>query len=215
MDGFVNIHNFWETFKNIDTKEFECVCKFLFEEFGTSLACNRFDIGNCIEYAFADMLKATTCFQVENVPNAQRYDVNVQTHGYVSIKYSSSGNIRLHNSLGNNKDTKMKPTFVIFPTCIYFITEDLVQQYNVTLESYLKNTSDALELKRSIFTSLDKKEYPYKIKIDIQVDKGKCKHRQCAEVIYKYVKDTVSQKKVDKITSIITQVNNLTLTDDE
>ncbi len=209
--AFKDVLNFWTNFQLVDTKEFECICRFLLEEFGTTLACNRFDVGNCIEYAFADMLSASGCFDTKNLPNAHRIDVNVQTHGNFSIKYSSSGSIRLHNSLGSNKDMEMKPTFVIMPTCTYFITQDLVEEYNVTLASYLKNTTDALELKRSIFTILDKNNYPYKRLIDIHVDKSTCRHKQCAEVIYKYVKDAVRQKNID---DVVTQVANLNLTSD-
>jgi hypothetical protein len=209
---FANAMNFWEGFKDINTTDFEKKCKFLFEEFGTSLACNRFDVGNCVEYAFSDMLTANECFQVENVPNAQRYDINIQMHGYISIKYSSSGNIRLHNSLGDNKDMHMKPTFVITPNCIYLITQELVEEYGINLESYLKNTGDALELKRSILKFLDKNKYPFKKDIDIQFDKSKCKHRQCSVIIYEYVKDNVNKNKLDDITI---DLGNLILANDE
>lgn len=209
---FANTMNFWESFKDISTTDFEKKCKFMFEEFGTSLACNRFDVGNCVEYAFSDMLKENECFQVENVPNAQRYDLNIHMYGYISIKYSSSGNIRLHNSLGDNKDMHMKPTFVVTPVCIYLITKELIEKYDINLDSYLKNTGDALELKRSILTLLDKKKYPFKKHIDIQFDKGKCKHRQCSEIIYKYVKDNVNKNKLEDITI---DLGNLTLANDE
>lgn len=212
--AFIDALGFWENFQHIDTNEFQCICRFLLEEFGTKLACNRFDVGNCIEYAFANMLSASGCFDVENMPNAPRIDVNVQSHGRLSIKYSSCGSIRLHNSLGSNKDMEMKPTFVIMPTCTYLITQELIEEYGVKLESYLKNTSDALELKRSIFTTLDRNNYPYKRLIDIYVDKSKCKNKQCAQIIYNYVKNSISkcQKNID---DVVTQVANLTLTNDE
>jgi hypothetical protein len=193
--SFNNHANFWNELLKTDKNDFEEFCKFILEEFGTYLACNRFDIGNSIEYATADMIIKKSGFHVEKLPNAIRYDLNVCDYGLLSVKYSSSGNIKLHNSLGSNKDMTVKNTLIITPKKLYLIIIELINDMEINIKDYLKDCGDSLELKRAFLTILEKNKYPYICNIDIEVNKKTCKNRSCSEVFYKYVKYKLARRK--------------------
>lgn len=182
------LSSFFQLFGSLDFKEFEDTCKFVLEEYGTTKACNRFDVGNCIEFAFADLLEINNTFIVTRLPNAKRWDLGIEGYGKYSIKYTSTGDIKLHNSLGENKDMVMKDTFVITPSSIILLSTDALEQLNITLEHYLVNKGDGLTLKRKLLKDLKNLNYPYMHNIDIFYDKNKCKHKQCAEVVYQDAK---------------------------
>ena len=180
-------NSFWDLFDKFDKTLFEKRCKTLLTYFGTTLRCNRFDLGNCIEYAVAELLVENQ-IKITEMPNAKRYDINI--HGYceLSIKYSTKGNIRLHNSLGENKDIQLKKTLCITPDRIYLLLPEIINKF-VKLDDYLENTKDALELKRSILKSLIKKKYPFITNININVEKEKCLHNKCSKIIWDYIKN--------------------------
>jgi hypothetical protein len=179
--------------QNID--DFQTICKFFFNTYGTEQPCNRFDVGNGIELAIAEMLQDGGVFQVDKLPNAKRYDLCIKDFGSISIKYSSSGNIRLHNSLGENKDHTMKDTLLVTPTEILFLHIQTIEDMGIDVSSYMKNTKDALELKRSILTELTKAKYQYSRKIDIICNKKDCLSHRCAEVVYEDAKRRLGMNK--------------------
>lgn len=144
------------------------------KEFGTKNSCNRFDVGNCIEFFLADLIKSAK-IKVKNEPNALRTDLNIKNYGKVSVKYSSTGDIKIHNSLGENKDMIIHTTLVLKPKRMYLISYDLMEEVGIKLNNYLKNVKDGLSLKNALFTKLDKIGYFYKKDINIFVDKTKCK----------------------------------------
>ena len=100
-------------------------------EFGTTNRCNWFDVGNCLEFILADWIRSTG-IEVENEPNSLRTDLYIKNYGKLSVKYSSSGNIKLHNSLGENKDMYMHPTLVIKPKKISYIWRIVERKRNST-----------------------------------------------------------------------------------
>ena len=173
----------WIILQTKDLNLFQKRCKYLLTEFGTTNRCNRFDVGNCLEFILADWIRSTGV-EVENEPNSLRTDLYIKNYGKLSVKYSSSGNIKLHNSLGENKDMYMHPTLVIKPKKIYLISEELLKENGIQLSFYLKNVKDGLELRQSIFRILDNSGYFYKKDIDIFVSKEQCKHRMCAELVF-------------------------------
>lgn len=179
--------DFWKIFSSNKSRfeTFEKRCKWMFTEYGTSLVCNRFDIGNCVEYGMTDLLKSLN-LPVKEWTNEKRIDLEVQGYDKLSIKYSSCGNIKLHNSLGENKDFTLKKTILITPSKIFLIDEEMCKPY-LDIKTFLKNTKDGLELKRSILTQLSKKSYPYSLEIDINVDKKECKNQECARVFWNHV----------------------------
>jgi hypothetical protein len=176
----------WNILLKQDVSLFEKRCKYLLMEFGTTNRCNRFDIGNCIEFFISDWIKSSD-IKTENTPNALRTDICIKNYGNISIKYSSSGDIKLHNSLGKNKDMNMVKTLIVTPNKMYFISSELLNQIDIDIKKYLKDVKDGLCLKRSLLTLLNNKSYFYRKDIDISIEKNKCKHRICAQIIYKYV----------------------------
>lgn len=179
---------FWNKIRknNVALDIFRKRCKYLFSEYGTSLQCNRFDVGNCIEFAFSELLNNND-YAIKEVPNAKRIDIEITNYDDISIKYSSSGNIKIHNSLGRNTDQTICKTIIITPKKIFMISHDLVEPY-AKISNYLKNTGDGLELKRKLLTTLNKNKYPYVIDCDIVVDKDDCKNIQCSKVLWEHVK---------------------------
>lgn len=181
---------FWSLFNKASMNIFEKRCKYMFIEFGTTNRCNRFDVGNCIEFFLSDVIESIG-LSVKTEPNASRIDLVIKEYCSISVKYSSTGNIKLHNSLGQNKDMKVCKTLVIKPNMIYLISSELLKKYNIDIKNYLINTGDGLSLKNSLITYLNKIGYKYCKKINIGVDKNLCKHRMCSQVIAQHVKDIV------------------------
>lgn len=185
---FQDIEPFWSLFVGLSDDNFVRYCKHFFTEYGTARLCNRFDIGVCIEYALADMLRANDTFIVKQMSDAKRYDICIEGHGCVSIKYSSGGNIRLHNSMGENTDVSIKDTFIITPTEIILLHCATIKDMGIKIDEYLKNTKESLELKRSLLTVLRQKRYKYIRRIDIECDKKKCLNKSCAWTVYQDAK---------------------------
>ena len=125
---------------------------------------------------------------IKELPNAKRYDINIHNYCELSIKYSTSGNIKIHNSLGENKDMTLKKTLCITPSEIYLLLPEQICKI-IKLENYLINTKDGLELKRKIFCDLKKKKYPFITNIDIRVNKEDCLHNKCSKIIWNYIKN--------------------------
>lgn len=186
--GLQEVDHFWSLFVGLCDNDFVRLCKYLFTVYGTARPCNRFDIGVCIEYALADMLLANGTFVVEEMSDAKRYDICIEGHGCVSIKYSSGGNIRLHNSMGENTDVSIKDTIIIAPKEIILLHCATIKDMGINIDGYLKNTKDSLELKRSLLTVLRQKRYKYIRRIDIECDKKKCLNKSCAWTVYQDAK---------------------------
>ena len=183
-----NINTFWNKFKSKFPKYqeyFENFSKYIRNEFGTSLPCNRFDVGNSFEFILKECIQ--NCgFDVDEYPNIKRIDIIINNKIPISIKFSSSGDIKLHNSNNCiNTDMKMNDTILITPDKIYLLTTENIKNCGLNLSKYLKNTGDGLSLKRSILKDLIKNNFEYKINIDIKVNKNECKNRLCSEIFTK------------------------------
>ena len=188
-------YDFWEIFKNPHSlQEISQKVSYLLQEFGTILPCNRFDVGNCIEFIINDAMKGNG-FEISELPNANRVDVDIQNYKQLSIKFSSSGDITLHNSNSSiNTDLTMKDTILLTKTKLYLITNEELKNRNIDIENFIKNSGDSLKLKRSILNELKKSKYPYVCDIDIIYDKKKCKNRLCSKVVYEQFKKEYSNK---------------------
>ena len=188
----LSVKNFVDKLKNQDKTEYKKLMVHLLEEYGTALHCNRFAIGNCHEYAIEDLVRATG-LTVQNLQNEKRYDLNIKEFGYLSIKYSSTGDIKLHNSNNvSNKDMSMVDTLLVTPTHWWVLTGEEMNKVGVDVKNYLKNTDDGLQLKRTILTELGKKEYPHVFAHCIEVDKKKCKHKETSRVFYDAIKEQLA-----------------------
>jgi len=160
--------------------------EYLLEQFGTKEPCNRFDVGNSIEFIIGDYIKSCG-FKVLELPNAKRFDIYIYNYKKLSIKYSSTGDITLHNSNSSiNKDIDMKDTILLTPDKLYLITntELCKNNINININDYTKNTGDSLKLKRKILKELEKKNYPYIYDINIKHNKKEGKNRLCSKIFY-------------------------------
>ena len=89
--------NFWDLFISQNPHKMKNLIEYILEEFGTFKQCNRFDIGNSIEFIINDYMQ-NMGLEITELPNASRIDVDICNYKKLSIKYSSSGDIKLHNS---------------------------------------------------------------------------------------------------------------------
>lgn len=172
--------------------------------FGTTLPCNRFDVGNGIEYAIADFLRANG-LTVESLPNAKRIDLIVNGDFPISIKSSNSGDIRLHNSLGKNKDTLFDvPLLVLRDNAFYLLTRPTMEKHGIPPEAYLKNTGDALVMRGAVLTAINKcHDYPYVRKgLDLKVANSEIQHEQTSKLLYDIVCERVRDLLKDTKTTL-------------
>lgn len=168
--------------------------EYLLNQFGTKEPCNRFDVGNCIEYILCELLRDIG-LEVIELPNAKRIDLNILNYGSLSIKYSSISNITLHNSNSCiNKDCTFTDTLLMTCEKIYLITKKELKKCEIDINEYLKNTGDSLKLKRSILTQLKKKKYPYIINYELKINKKKCKNRLTSKLFYEKLTEEYDNK---------------------
>jgi hypothetical protein len=179
---------FMDTLKNADKSKYSTLMKHLMTEYGTALHCNRFAIGNSNEYAIAEVVRGTG-LEVIELQDASRIDQEVKGLGKYSIKYSSGGDIKLHNSNNTaNTDMSMHNTLLVTPHEWWYLTPDDMSAVGVNYKDYLKNTGDGLALKSTILTALKAHAYPHFFKFDISVDKKQCKNKETSKVFYDAIK---------------------------
>ena len=159
--------------------------EFLLNNYGTKERCNRFDVGNTIENILYDLFEKLG-FTIEKFPNANRIDIKIKNYKKLSIKYSSTGKITLHNSNSSiNKDTNMVETILLTPEFLYLLSKKEISKCGIILNDYIDNPGDSLKLKRSLLTQLKKRNYPFKYKININHDKINGYNKLCSDVFYK------------------------------
>jgi hypothetical protein len=160
------------------------IMEYILHVYGTSEPCNRFDVGNSMEYLLCDLL--TACgLSVDSLPNAKRVDLNIHGYGSLSVKYSSSGDITLHNSNSSvNTDENFTDTLLVTTDRIYLLTSRALLSNGIDIKQYLKNAGDSLKLKRKIITALKKVNYPYVIDFDLNINKKECKNKLTGRVFY-------------------------------
>lgn len=182
--GKISIENFMMRLKTADKTFYQKLMRHLFLEYGTTLHCNRFPIGNCNEYAIADVVRKTG-LTVEEHSNAKRIDLDVKEFRPFSIKYTSGGDAILHNSQRKtNTDLTMHDTLIVTPSQWWFLAPSVIKEYNIDLTKYIKNNGDSLVLKLSVLKDLQKMKYPYFFEFDISIDKKQCKHKEISRVLY-------------------------------
>jgi hypothetical protein len=179
---------FIKTLLEADKSKYSTLMKHLMAEYGTALHCNRFAIGNCNEYAIADVVRGTG-LKVTEMQDATRVDQEVVGLGTYSIKYSGSGDIKLHNSNNiTNTDTTMHNTLLVTPDEWWYLTPEEMALVGVDYKMYLKNTGDGLSLKRTILSALKTSGYKHFFHFDIAVDKKQCKNKETSRVFYDAIK---------------------------
>lgn len=180
----------WTSIKNNKNKEFfRKKIKYLLSEYGTKHQCNRFDVGNSIEFIMADMITDSGNLKAKELPNARRIDLQLYNENKyrniydLSIKYSSVGDITLHNSNSCiNTDFSVQNLLLLTNKYIFLITPDMLYENNCDIEDYLHNSGDSLKLKRKLVTKLEKGLYPYKTHFLLDINERK--NKLCSRVFY-------------------------------
>lgn len=179
-----NDKEFWQGITMFDLNLIKSPIEYLLEQFGTKEPCNRFDVGNSIEFIIGDYIKSCG-FKVLELTNAKRFDIDVYNYKKLSIKYSSTGDITLHNSNSSiNKDIDMKDTILLTSNKLYLLTNTELCKNNININDYTKNTGDSLKLKRKILKELEKQNYPFIYDINIKHNKKEGKNRLCSKIFY-------------------------------
>lgn len=177
---------FWTKIKSQNIASYIDKIKYLLYEFGTKEPCNRFDVGNTIEFIIGDMIR-NIGFDVNELPNASKIDLCINQHYKLSVKYSSIGDITMHNSNSCiNKDLTINDLLLLTKDKLYLITNNMLKQHNIVIDNYIKNAGDSLKLQRKILKVLENNKYPFILDFDINIDKKKCKNRLCSKIFYDF-----------------------------
>jgi hypothetical protein len=189
----MTINDFMERLKTADKTEYQKAMNYMLSEFGTSLHCNRFAIGNSHEKLIARVIRSLS-MEVDEQENARRIDMTVPAFRPFSIKYSSGPTVTLHNSQGVNRDTKMHDTLMVTPTEWWFLSVAEMEAYGVSISPHLINRTDSLQLKLSaLLKALRAAKYPHYFDLNIKFDRKKCKNRSVSDVFLDYVLSEINK----------------------
>jgi hypothetical protein len=182
-----SLHVFMESLRAADKRTYIARTYYMLKKFGNALPCNRFATGTVNELLVRDFISKTG-WRVESNMQAKRIDMTVEGLAPFSIKYSSGGNIKLHNSLGVNRDTTMVNTLLITPEHWWFLDIDEMAAVGVDYKEYVKEVTDGLELKRAILTKLASKGYVHWMEVDLGLNDGEaCENQSAADVFYAHI----------------------------
>lgn len=185
---------FFEILKSPELNKLTHFLSDLLNTHGTKEPCNRFDVGNSIEFSIHEYITSRG-IKSEKLPNEKRFDINIKNYKKLSIKYSSTGEITLHNSNGKgNTDTEVKDTLLFTPNKVYLITQNAISKFNIDINEYTTNAGDSLKLQRKFLKKLEDLKYPYIHEIEINHDKEKCENLLCSELFYKQFKKNYVKK---------------------
>jgi hypothetical protein len=187
----IALETFWTKMRDVDKTAYKRIIQTLMMEYGTALPCNRFGIGNCNEYAIADVIRSTGLI-VEELQNAKRVDIRVRDFGDFSLKFTTVASVKLHNSLGANTDMTLTDTLLVTPTEWWYLTQTEIAKHGLTISDYLKNNGDGLTLNLKLLKELKKRSYPWVFACDLELDKSKCKNQEIARLIYDAIKARVA-----------------------
>ena len=167
--------------------------EYLMNEFGTKLRCNRFNIGNVIEFIISDFFKKIG-LNIKELTDANRVDIKIINYGELSIKYSSCGDVILHNSMGLNKNNEIVDLLLITQNEFILFTKKQLEKNNINYSKFIYNNKDSLKLKRKIIKELKQKKYPFILDFKLGFttfgcetggfNKNNCKNRLCSKLFY-------------------------------
>ena len=167
--------------------------EFILGIFGTALSCNRFPIGESIEYGTTEYLRRIGV-DARWLPSATRVDLclhNVTGLSGISSKFCSTNKeVTLHNSQRTTAtDKTLHPTFLFLVDEWWFLYPPTIKSLGINPDDYIKNTKDSIHLKLSILKKLKELKYPYYFVHKIKYDKGTCPQKATSELFYQLVKD--------------------------
>lgn len=191
----MSIDDLWASIVSNESarRTFNTRVEYILNQFGTALSCNRFAIGECIEYAATDLLhEIGVC--AEAVSSEKRIDIrirNVAGLTAISSKYVSTGShVILYNAQRTvATDMTLHPTILFLANEWWLLVPSLIEKMGVSVKEYLKNTTDSVQLSFKILASLRQLNYPYYLTHAITYDKKSCPQKATSEVLYRTVKD--------------------------
>ena len=91
----INDVEFWQGLTILGINSLKKPIEYLLEQFGTKEPCNRFDVGNSIEFIIGDYIKSCG-FKVLELPNAKRFDIYIYNYtmniAYYTCFYGNENN---------------------------------------------------------------------------------------------------------------------------
>lgn len=175
---------FWNTLRTKPTDRLVRTIETFLYNYGTSLHCNRFDVGNCIELAFTEYIKDTGV-SAEHTTHAKRTDIKIADAGSLSIKYSSGGTVTLHNvRSGVNTDFTVHPTIVLRPDGMYFLLTEELAAKGIDVADYLVDEKSSLSIKERIFRDIQQRAPHFFLPLTIRAFKKTGLAKNCFELHY-------------------------------
>jgi len=189
----LTIDQFWKAVSDGSKDRWKQVTEFILNQFGTNLSCNRFAVGEVIEDATGDFLKACN-IAAECVPSEKRIDINitnVNTLIGLSSKFVSTGNhVILYNAQRSDvKDYNLSPTLLFLMNEWWFLYPPLIAELGINVKDYMNNTKDSLQLSFNLLNILRERNYPYHLDFNINYDKSTCLMKATSDLTYKIICD--------------------------
>lgn len=177
---------FWRKFEKKKELLQEPIVYFL-HKYGTTLYENRGVAGLCIEKFLCKYLE-NIGVPVKGLSQQRKIDIDLPSFGSLSVKYAKT-NVILHNSRGINSDMNMVDTIIFTSDHVYLIIPEMLHEYEIPIENYIKNYGDNLTLKKSFFKALQKTEYPFMTVLDLNIPESQ--NISISDLIFEEIKEKV------------------------
>jgi hypothetical protein len=167
--------------------------EFVLNTFGTALSCNRFAVGEVVEYATTEFLRSIGVDAVCLASEA-RIDVRVNNVAGVSGISSKLVTTGTHVVLSNSQrktatDLTLHPTILFLEKEWWFLDPATIASHGVDYKPYIKNTGDSVQLSFKLLGELKTKGYPYRLNYNLNYDREACERKATSEVLFQMVKD--------------------------
>jgi hypothetical protein len=167
--------------------------EYILNEFGTALSCNRFAIGECIEYAATDFFREIGV-RADAVSSEKRVDIlvrNVEGLTELSSKFVSTGkHVVIYNAQRTvATDMSLRPTLLFLMDEWWLLEPSKMDAMGVSAREFLKSTGDSVQLSFNLLSRLRLMNYPYCLPHTIRYDKQFCPRKATSEILYRLVND--------------------------
>jgi hypothetical protein len=183
----------WEAIAIGSKTEWSETVEFVLNTFGTALSCNRFAVGEVVEYATTEFLRSIGVDAV-CLASVARIDVRVNNvagvSGISSKLVTTGGHVVLSNSQRTTAtDLTLHPTILFLEKEWWFLDPVTIVSLGVDYKPYIKNTGDSVQLSFKLLAELRTKGYPYRLEHTLKYDRGACERKATSEVLFQMVKD--------------------------
>ena len=187
------VDQMWDAVVKGDKTSWSEAVEFVLNTFGTALSCNRFAVGEVVEYATTEFLRSIGVDAVCLASEA-RIDVRVNNVAGVSGISSKLVTTGTHVVLSNSQrktatDLTLHPTILFLEKEWWFLDPATIASHGVDYKPYIKNTGDSVQLSFKLLTELRTKGYPYRMDHKLNYDREACERKATSEVLFQMVKD--------------------------